>query len=152
MKLLRTNSENPEFQKLAYRLEEELRIRDGDEQEFYATLNQIGKLAQALVAFEQDLPVGCGALRSFNDDCIEIKRMYVEPGSRGKSYATAILLELEKWASEIGYNCLVLETGRNQPEAIALYEKNGYRQIPRFGRYLESGNSICFKKIIPHSI
>lgn len=152
MKIIRTNSESPDFQKLASRMEEELRIRDGDEQEFYASLNQIGKLAQVLVAYEEDKPVGCGALRSFDEESIEIKRMYVEPDCRGKDFATALLAELEKWASELSYNSLVLETGKKQPEAITLYKKTGFSQIPRFGRYLNSVNSICFKKTLSYPI
>ena len=50
--------------------------------------------------------------------------MYVELDNRGRGIATAILKELESWALELGYTKLILETGINQPEAIALYQKS----------------------------
>ncbi len=53
-----------------------------------------------------------------------------------------------KWASELGYTSCVLETGKRQPEAIALYTKNGYKIIPNYEQYEGVENSVCFRKII----
>ena len=74
--------------------------------------------------------------------------MYTLPGSRGKGIATAILKELENWAFELGYAKCVLETGKRQPEAIALYEKSGYKRIPNYGKYAGVENSVCYEKNI----
>ena len=57
-----------------------------------------------------------------------------------------VLKELETWCHELGMRKCILETGRNQPEAIRLYAKNGYERIPNFGRYRESPSSVCFEK------
>ena len=72
--------------------------------------------------------------------------MFVNPIARKLGVATKVLGELEKWAKELGYKSCILETGKKQPEAIALYEKNGYRSIPNYGQYDGIENSLCFEK------
>jgi GNAT superfamily N-acetyltransferase len=79
---------------------------------------------------------------------MEVKRMYTIPESRNKGIATKVLNELEKWASELAYQKCILETGKRQPDAIWLYQKNGYKSIPNYGKYVEMENSVCFEKDI----
>ena len=148
IKLVRTDSAQKHFCELTAKLENELRIRDGDASVHLAKLNQVNGLNRVLVAYENELPVGCGAIRPYTARKAEIKRMYVEPKSRGRGIATLMLTGLEQWAVELGYRECVLETGKNQPEAIALYEKSGYRAIPNFGKYKGEPNSVCFAKTI----
>jgi GNAT superfamily N-acetyltransferase len=74
--------------------------------------------------------------------------MYTLPGKRGRGIASRILNELEKWAAELSYNKCILETGNRQPEAIMLYQKNGYNRIPNYGQYQGIENSVCFEKEI----
>lgn len=78
--------------------------------------------------------------------------MYVTPEGRGKGVATKILAELESWAAELGYRYCILETGKRQPEAIALYKKMGYRIIKNYGPYAGVENSVCFEKRILRDI
>lgn len=77
-------------------------------------------------------PVGCGALRPLDENTGEVKRMYTRTEFRRKGVAQAILAELERLALEFGYDTVKLQTGPKQPEAAALYERVGYRRIPRF--------------------
>ena len=142
----RVNSDDKNFQKLAKDLEIDLKKRDGEEHLFYAELNKIDKIKYAIVAYDQNEPVGCGAVREYSQDIMEIKRMFVLSGKRGQGIASIILKELEAWCKELNYKKCVLETGKNQPEAIRLYEKNNYRIITKFGRYKNSENSVCFEK------
>jgi len=72
--------------------------------------------------------------------------MFVAPNERGKGIASTILRELEKWAAEQHFTGCILETGLRQPEAIALYSKNGYRPISNYGQYKGVSNSVCFLK------
>ena len=90
--------------------------------------------------------VACGAFRPLESDVAEIKRMFVVPGYRGRGYAKAVLAELERRAAGMGYTATRLETGDRQPEAIAFYERAGYRRIPNFGIYAGSERSVCFEK------
>jgi len=148
LKIIRTNSDNPDFISLVKLLDEELAKRDGEDHPFYAQFNKIDKIKYAVVAYENGKPVSCGAIKEYSPDTMEIKRMYTLPESRGKGIATKVLIELEKWANELFYEKCILETGKKQPEAIALYKKNGYKLIPNYGQYAEVENSLCFEKEI----
>ena len=142
----RTTSENPNFQQLVVLLDEYLRITDGDEHAFYNQYNNIENLQEVVVAYSENLAVGCGAIKPYDSDTVEIKRMFVLPEARGQGVATKILSALEQWARELNYKKCILETGKRQPEAIALYSKTGYEVIPNYGQYQGMENSVCFLK------
>ncbi|HRH41103.1 MAG TPA: GNAT family N-acetyltransferase [Pyrinomonadaceae bacterium] len=146
--LKRTNSDDTDFQNLVRELDKELAIRDGAEHAYYAQFNKIDAIKYVVVAYENEVAVGCGAIKSFDGNSMEVKRMFVPLESRGKGIASKVLQELEKWTAELDYAKCVLETGYKQPEAIALYRKNGYSQIPNYGQYIGMDNSICFEKVI----
>jgi len=99
-----------------------------------------------VLAYVDEKPVACGGFKVYENETVEIKRMYVEPEHRGRGIASQILLELEKWAIELGYTRSILETGRKQGEAIGLYGKRGYQQIENYGQYRGQANSVCFEK------
>lgn len=148
IKTVRTDSENQDFIELVKYLDADLAEKDGKDHSFYAQFNKIDKIKYVVVAYENDKPVSCGAIKEFETNAVEVKRMYTAPESRGKGIATTVLDELEKWANELAYEKCVLETGKRQPEAIALYKKNGYKTIPNYGQYAEMENSLCFEKEI----
>lgn len=144
--LIRTNSDDPDFQELVKLLDLELQERDGEEHLFYAALNKTNTLNYVVVAYDQDEPIGCGALRGYSNDTMEVKRMFVRLQQRGQGIASTIMKALEDWCKELNIRKCVLETGKNQPEAIALYKKNQYHIIPNFGKYEGVENSVCFEK------
>ena len=72
--------------------------------------------------------------------------MFTIDSHRGKGIGTQVLNELEKWVQELGYAKCILETGKRLPDAVRLYQKSGYRQIPNYGQYIQMENSICFEK------
>ena len=146
IKTIRSDSSNADFQELVKALDNELKIRDGDEHGFYDQFNKITHIKYAVVAYENNEPLGCGAIKEHSNEMMEIKRMFVPFSKRGMGIASIILTELEKWAKELGNKKCILETGKRQPEAIALYGKNGYRVIPNYGQYTIMENSVCFEK------
>ncbi len=148
VRIVRTDSENKDFIELVKYLDADLAERDGEEHSFYAQLNKIDRIKYVVVAYHNEKPLGCGAIREYEPNTMEVKRMYVSPGSRGKGIATKILSELENWTTELYYERCILETGKKQPEAIRLYKKNGYNVIPNYGKYKGIENSICFEKQI----
>ena len=150
--LIRTNSENKDFIALVNRLDGELAELDGDEHAFYSQLNKTHTLKHVIVAYENGKPIACGALREHSPTIMEVKRMYTLPENRAKGIATTILTELENWAAELAYQKCILETGKRQPDAIWLYQKNGYKIIPNYGKYLLMENSVCFEKEIGSGI
>ncbi len=144
--LVRTDSGNLHFIELVNHLDAELAKRDGDEHSFYAQYNKVDKINHVVVAYDNNKPVGCGAFKEYSTNSVEVKRMYTLPTNRGKGIATIVLMELEKWASELSYEKCILETGKRQPEAIDLYKKNGYKIIANYGQYAGVENSVCFEK------
>lgn len=148
IKLLRTNAVNPDFIELVKFLDADLEIRDGEEHSFYNQFNKLETIKHVIVVFENEIPIGCGAIKEYQEDTVEIKRMFVTQNGRRKGIATKILIELEQWAKELSYAKCILETGVNQPEAIELYHKNGYQIIANYGQYENAINSVCFQKIL----
>jgi putative acetyltransferase len=145
-RIIRTNSDNSDFRKLVQELDKDLAIRDGDTHSFFAPFNKIDSIKYAVVAYENELPVGCGAIKEFSKNIMEVKRMFVLPEKRGKGIASSILRELENWAKTLDYQKCILETGEKQQEAIKLYQKNNYTIIPNYGQYAEVKMSVCFEK------
>lgn len=144
--LKRTTSENQDFTNLVLLLDADLKIRDGEEHEFYAQINKTAILKNVIVCYESEIAVGCGAFREIDSQTVEIKRMFVLPDYRGKGIASKILSQLELWASRLNYAQTILETGINQPEAIALYKKSGYSITQNYGQYADMDNSVCMQK------
>ena len=144
--LVKTNSDDRDFIELVKKLDSELGERDGSDHSFYSQFNKIDKIKLVVLAYENETPLACGAIKEFDTTTMEVKRMYVTPELRGKGIAAKVLLELESWARELSYTKCVLETGKRQPEAIRLYEKCEYVRIPNYGQYIGVENSVCFEK------
>jgi GNAT superfamily N-acetyltransferase len=106
-----------------------------------------------VVGYLGDTPVATGGWRArgsaeagCQDGDAEIKRMYVVDAARGRGFARAMLAHLEYTASAAGRLRIVLETGTEQPEAIALYLSAGYHRIPDFGFHAHLELSRCYAK------
>ncbi|MGY1700070.1 GNAT family N-acetyltransferase [Geodermatophilus sp. SYSU D00766] len=102
-----------------------------------------------LVAEVDGRPAGCGAWRRHTDDgddvgagVVEVKRVYVVPGSRRLGLAQVLVRALEDSARAAGYRSVVLNSGDRQPEALALYEAMGYRPVPGYGIYAEAPGAV----------
>lgn len=145
---VRTGAEDPGFRRLVRCLDDELAARDGAEHGFYHQFNGLDGLDRVVLAVCQGAPVACGAMKAFGEDALEVKRMFTSAAHRGLGLGGGVLRALEAWAREDGYARIVLETGRRQPEAIALYTKHGYCRIANYGPYAGVENSVCFEKIL----
>lgn len=101
------------------------------------------------LAGTRERALGCGALRVIDDGVGELKRMYVRPEARGRRLGGRILTALETTALGLGCHRLTLETGTRQVEAMALYRRHGYTEIPCWGEYLRSADtSTCLGKAL----
>jgi GNAT superfamily N-acetyltransferase len=99
-----------------------------------------------LVAYLQDKPVGCGAIRRIEDGVGELKRMYVDVAARGRGVGRAILAALETEARQLGLRRVVLETGVRQAAALALYRNAGFHEFRAFGEYADEPLSVFLAK------
>jgi GNAT superfamily N-acetyltransferase len=101
-----------------------------------------------LVAWRDDVAIGCGAIRTIEPGVGEIKRMYVKPEARGRGIGRAMVAALEAQAKALGLVRVVLETGERQPDAIALYQRVGFTRIAPYGEYAESPCTVCMEKVL----
>jgi putative acetyltransferase len=121
--LIRTNSDNTDFRELVALLDAELQIRDGAEHGFYAQFNKIDKIREVVVAYENEIAVGCGAFKEYLPRVAEIKRMFVLPERRGNGIAGSVLNELEAWASELNFSECILDRFKTTRSRQALSKK-----------------------------
>ena len=150
--VLRSESpDQPAILELIYALNAELDLRYPEEgaNHFRLDLAEVAPGRGAfLVAYVEGIPVGCGATRLNDPHTAEIKRMYVLPAWRGRGIAGVVLAALEEHAKALGARELVLETGARQPESLAVYRRSGFREIERFGDYVDSPLSLCMGKTL----
>ena len=99
-----------------------------------------------VVAFLDGVPVGCGGWRPYHSDpsTAEIKRMFTRAEARRRGVGRAVLRAVEESARAVGRVRMALETGKLQPEAIAMYEAAGYQRIPNFGYYRDEPGAMCY--------
>lgn len=147
LNLIRTDADHPDFVRLVAALDAHLAVTDEDEHDFYDQFNKLDAIRHVLVGYADGVAVACGAFKPFDQGTVEIKRMYTAPNYRGRGLAAELLDGLEAWARAEGYGRAVLETGKRQPYAIRLYEKQGYgRMADNYGPYVGMDNSVCMEK------
>jgi putative acetyltransferase len=142
----RTTANHPDFQALVKQLDHELWVELEEDQGTYDHFNKVEDLRTAVVLYEENEPVGCGCFKRFDENSVEIKRMFVRKDKRGKGLSKKILSELETWAKEEKYERAVLETSIYFNTAQKLYFGSGYSVIPNYGPYADLPGSICMKK------
>lgn len=75
---------------------------------------------------------GCVALRRIDQEHCEVKRLYVRPAYRGQGLAGRLVDQVLADAREIGYRAVLLDTFPFLEDAIRLYKKRGFREIPSY--------------------
>ncbi|GAB4092665.1 GNAT family N-acetyltransferase [Flaviaesturariibacter terrae] len=146
--LRRTDAGNPGFRALVQQLDAGLAELNGEAQEFYGQYNGLESIRYVILAERSGEAVGCGALKELEPGVMEVKRMFVAPAARRQGIAARVLAALEDWARELGYEATMLETGSNNPEAIALYRRAGYKVVPNYGQYAGVESSVCFRRLL----
>lgn len=142
----RTNSNDTDFITLVAELNKDLAVRNGESNDFFMQFNNIDLINHVVLIYENEVAVGCGAMKEYNSTSMEIKRMFVPIKNRKRGIAQMVLNELQTWAKELNYKTCVLETGDKMPEAIGLYKKSGFVITPNYGPYAGVESSICFEK------
>lgn len=148
MRFVYTDGSSLDFMELCHELDDFLNELVGGEENRaeYIPYNQLDDIHNAIVAYDDDIPVGSVSFKKYDDECAEVKRVFVKEEYRNKGIANELMELLENTAREQGYRYLILESGAPLVAAMALYRKIGYKVIPNYGQYREMPNSICMKK------
>lgn len=148
-RMVRTDAANTGFQSLVIALDNDLEKRYASYRERFTPENNLDQETKVVLAVVNNQIAGCGALRIMQEpQTAELKRMFVQPGFRGKGISKQILSELEQWAKQSGMKYIKPETGKNQPEAIKLYRNAGYTITAPYGAYTNIPEAICMIKEI----
>jgi GNAT superfamily N-acetyltransferase len=97
VEFIRTDNNNEGFKKLIELLDQELLIRYGQEQRKLDKHNKIDNCSNVVLAIDNNIPIGCGCFKRYNEDTAEIKRMFVKATHRRRGISKTVLAELEKW-------------------------------------------------------
>ena len=148
--------EHPDAQALIEEVQQEYVVRYGGRDRTAIDASEFEPPSGAFyVGYRDGVPVMSGAWR-FRDDVsrlgsdrpAEVKRMYVAPAARRSGLARLMLAHLEAAARSAGATVMVMETGTEQPEAMALYEAAGYQWVEPFGHYRWSPRNRCYGRVL----
>lgn len=148
MKFVYTDGFNADFIELCHCLDNFLNELVGGEENRaeYIPYNQLDYIHNVIIAYDDDIPVGCASFKKYDEECAEVKRVFIKQEYRGKGISNILMKLLENEAKEQGYRYLILESGEPLIAAMALYRKIGYEVIPNYGQYKDMPYSVCMKK------
>jgi GNAT superfamily N-acetyltransferase len=139
--------EDPVAQYLVERVQQEYVARYGGRDAALVDAGDFRPPSGLFVVAEVDgVPAGCGAWRVFPPGGVEVKRVYVEPAFRRRGLARRLMAALESSAAAAGHRSVVLNTGQQQPEALALYAELGYEPVPGYGVYACAPDAVFLGK------
>lgn len=150
MNFKRTTGQDKDFIENCRLLDMDLDRRVGKEikRDKYKKYNQLDEIQEAIVVYEDNKPVGGGAIRRYDDESIELKRVFVHTEYQGQGIGSKLVSLLIEWAMELGYQRMILETGELLAESCAVYQKLGFEVIPNYGPYVDMPESLCMAKDI----
>ncbi len=109
----------------------------------FAPYNLSNTISDVIIAYSNGKPVGCAGLKKYSDSDIEIKRVWVEPESRGQKIASRMLNLIEEKARQMNYRRTILQTRPMMTDAVRLYENRGYSIIDNYPPYDRLEGAIC---------
>ena len=150
MDYVRTDGKNEDFIENCRLLDMDLDRRVGRQikREKYQKFNQLDEIREAIVVYDHGRAVGGGAIRRYDDENIELKRVFVHNEYQGQGIGSTLVSLLIEWAAELGYRRMILETGELLAESCAVYKKLGFAVIPNYGPYADMPESLCMAREI----
>ena len=145
---MKTDGRNPDFIENCRLLDMDLDRRVGKvvKREKYKKYNQLDEIQEAIVVYEAHQAIGGGAIRRYDDETVELKRVFVHTEYQGQGLGSRLVSRLIEWAAQLGYQRMILETGELLAESCAVYRKLGFEVIPNYGPYVNMPESLCMEK------
>lgn len=143
-----TDGHNKDFIFLCHALDDFLNKLVGGEENRaqYIPYNSLDDIHDVIVVYDRDKAIGCASFKRYDDECAEVKRVFICDEYRGKGISKELMEKLENAARKEGYSYFVLESGEPLIAAMKLYRAIGYYLIPNYGQYVNMPESICMKK------
>lgn len=147
-RFVKTDGEDPEFLRLCNKLDKNLdEIVGGNiQRKEYEKYNKRDSIHDVIVVYKGNEAVACGSYKFYDEETVELKRIFTDKSVRGIGVGKELVRRLEADAKIAGYRFAVLETGKPMTEAQGLYKKLGYREIPNYGQYADMPESVCMRK------
>lgn len=144
----RTDGNDKDFIENCRLLDMDLDRRVGKEikRDKYKKYNRLDEIQEAIVVYEDNKAIGGGAIRRYDDENVELKRVFVHTECQGRGIGSRLVSLLIEWAAELGYKRMILETGELLAESCAVYKKLGFKVIPNYGPYADMPESLCMAK------
>lgn len=140
LKTVRLQTPSEDFLQLNEEPDEYYFRRFGEISLRYRTYNTVNEVTDFFTVYDGDMPVAIACFKPFDGDSAELKRVYVREPFRRRGISRSLA------AREKGFRCMVLETGVQNTEAVALYENIGYEKIQNFGQFATDSFCLCMKK------
>lgn len=152
MDFIRTDGKNRDFIENCRLLDIDLDRRVGKkiQRDKYNKFNQLNEIQEAIIVYEDNKVIGGGAIRRYDNENIELKRMFVHTEYQGRGIGSKLVSLLIEWAKELGYERIILETGELLAESCAVYKKLGFEVIANYGPYINMPESLCMAKNLKH--
>lgn len=153
MRIVHTSGEDPDFRLLCEELDRTLdrAIGGHDKRQKYLPHNRIETMDTVLLLYCQDRPAACAALRRYDEESAEIKRVFVSPPFRQHGFGRTLLCELIASARRMNCKRLLLETGEFLQVSIRLYQSLGFYRIPNYPPYEKMDESYCMELLLDRS-
>lgn len=147
-RIIITDNANPDFIKLCRELDAYLDIIAGGRvnRAQYLPYNNAEQVHSVFLIYVDGIAVGCAALKLYDTNTGEVKRVFVQNAYRGQKLGLFLMQALEKEARRLNLRALILETGAPLTEAMGLYRKLGYFVTTCYGPYKDMPDSICMRK------
>ena len=148
MDFIRTDGKNKDFIENCRLLDMDLDRRVGKKikRDKYTKYNQLDEINEAIVVYDGNRAIGGGAIRRYDDENVELKRVFIHTEYQGQGIGSKLVSLLIEWAIELGYKRMILETGELLVESCAVYNKLGFQVIPNYGPYVNMPESLCMAK------
>ena len=143
-----TDGSDEDFQRFYLATEEYYSSIVGGEQNRtgFIPYNISESVRTVVIAYIDDIPVGCAGLKPYNENDVEIKRVWVEPQYRRHYIAADMMKMIEETARRMLFKRTVLQTREAMTEAVSLYEKLGYYRISNYPPYDRLEGAVCYAK------
>lgn len=143
-----TDGKDENFIVLCHELDDFLNELVGGEENRteYIPYNKPDDIHDAVIVYDGDVLVGGAGFKRYDDECAEVKRVFIRQDYRGRGISNRLMELLEDAARKQGYRYFILESGEPLIAAMALYRNIGYKVIPNYGQYKDMADSICMRK------